>query len=140
MDKRCRILIVEDSKSDVFLIREAITAARVDADLYVVNDGQAATQFFDTADRDTSAPYPDLVLLDLNLPKKTGDDVLRHLRQSERCSQASVLIVSSSDAPRDRGSVAAHSIAGYFKKPSEYADFMKLGAIVKGLLAALRSA
>src|ERR1700739_4674233 len=74
-----QILVVEDSKTDVFLIRKAIASAQVDADLQFVSDGEAATRFFDSVDADASASCPALVLLDLNLPKKSGDDVLRHL-------------------------------------------------------------
>ena len=116
------------------LIRRAIQAADVNAELHVVRDGHSATQLFDLADSDNNAPCPDLVLLDLNLPKKNGEDVLKRLRASAKCGRALVLIVTSSDSGRDREPVAALGIAGYFKKPSEYAEFMKLGAIVKRLL------
>lgn len=127
--------MVEDSKTDVFLIRQAIANAQVNADLYVVSDGDAATRFFDSADADVNAPCPTLVLLDLNLPKKNGDDVLRHLRSSRRCGNATVLIVSSSDAARDREGVANLGANGYFRKPFDYSEFMKLGDLVKRLLA-----
>jgi two-component system, chemotaxis family, response regulator Rcp1 len=126
--------VVEDSKTDVFLIRKAIASAQVNADLHFVSDGEAATQFFDSADADANAPCPALVLLDLNLPKKNGDDVLSHLRRSRRCGHAAVLIVSSSDAPRDREGVAAVGVSAYFRKPSDYYEFMKLGDLVKKLL------
>ena len=129
-----QILVVEDSKTDVFLIRQAIASAQVNADLHVVSDGDAATRFFDSADADANAPCPTLVLLDLNLPKKTGDDVLRHLRSSRRCGHAAVLIVSSSDAARDREGVARLGANAYFRKPSDYSEFMKLGDVVKRLL------
>lgn len=119
----------------MFLIRKAIAGAHVDADLHFVSDGEAATQFFDAADADPSAPCPTLVLLDLNLPKKGGDDVLRHLRGSRRCSHAAVVIVSSSDAPRDREAVAGLGVNAYFRKPSDFYDFMKLSDLVKRLLA-----
>jgi CheY-like chemotaxis protein len=129
-----QILIVEDSKTDLFLIQEAIASAHVNADLHFASDGDAATQFFDSADGDANAPCPNLVLLDLNLPKKHGDDVLRHLRSSPRCGNASVLIVSSSDAARDREAVAGLGVNGYFRKPSDYYDYMKLGDLIKRLL------
>ena len=61
--------------------------------------------------------------------------MLKHLRASARCRHAPVLIVSSSDAPRDRAAVETLGVAGYFKKPSELREFMKLGPLVKGLLA-----
>jgi two-component system, chemotaxis family, response regulator Rcp1 len=132
------ILVAEDSKTDVFLIREALAAAQVEANVHVVTDGDAATKFFDATDADEDLPCPVLVLLDINLPKKSGDEVLQHLRHSRRCRGAQVLVVSSSDAARDRTVLAGLSIAGYFKKPSDYAEFMKLGSWVKSLLAAAK--
>jgi two-component system, chemotaxis family, response regulator Rcp1 len=130
----CDILIVEDSKTDVFLIQDALKSAQVVANVHVVRDGYAATNFFDAADADPNAPCPALVLLDLNLPKKTGAEVLRHLRESSRCQAAQVLIISSSDSARDRASLEHLGAAGYFKKPTEYEAFMKLGPIVEALL------
>lgn len=131
---RRSILIVEDNRADVFLIRESIEKARLDADLYVVQDGEKAIRFFDQADQDPSAPCPVLVLLDINLPKKPGRDVLRHMRQSRRCAKSLVVVVSSSDSERDRAEMGNLGVNGYFCKPSDYADFMKLGELVKGLL------
>jgi two-component system, chemotaxis family, response regulator Rcp1 len=128
------ILVIEDSKTDVFLIREALKSGQVSANVHVVRDGYAATKFFDAADADSSAPCPDVVLLDLNLPMKSGAEVLRHLRGSRRCRAARVLIISSSDSPRDRASVEGLEPAGYFKKPSDYGQFMTLGPLVKALL------
>ena len=128
------ILVVEDSRTDAFLIREAMASAQVDAKLFFVSDGEAAIRFFDSADRDASAPCPSLVLLDLNLPRRNGDDVLRHLRSSRRCRNAMVLIVSSSDAAHEREGVAALGVSGYFRKPTDYWEFMKLGDVVKELL------
>jgi two-component system, chemotaxis family, response regulator Rcp1 len=119
---------------DVYLIRDALQAAGVRAGIEVVDDGQAATAFFDQVDADENAPCPSLILLDMNLPKKNGAEVLMHLRESARCGRAAVLIVSSSDAPRERCAVAGFDVSGYFKKPSEYASFMKLGPLVRELL------
>ena len=130
-----RILIVEDSNADVFLIREAIERSHIDAVIDVVRDGHAATQYFDAADASESAPCPALVLLDLNLPKKSGDEVLKHLRASCRCKNAKVVIVSSSDAPTDRKAVEYFTVSHYFQKPSQYHDFMKIGPVIESLLS-----
>ncbi|MBV8844113.1 MAG: response regulator [Bryobacterales bacterium] len=134
MQQRHQILLVEDNEADVVIIRKAIDAAGTNADLHIIHDGKAAMEFFDAIDADPAAPSPNLVLLDMNLPKKNGDDVLRHLRAGTRCRDATVLIVSSSDAPRDQSAVASLGIAGYFKKPSDYTEFMKLGPLVRRLL------
>lgn len=115
-------------------MREAIASAGIDANIDVVQDGHSATQRIDGADANEQIPCPDLILLDMNLPKKSGDEVLHHLRASVRCRNTRVLIVSSSDAPRDRAAVETFAVSGYFKKPSNYVEFMKLGPMVRELL------
>jgi chemotaxis family two-component system response regulator Rcp1 len=118
----------------VFLIRAAIKGAGIQADLHVVNDGGKAIRFFDEADGDDAAPCPDLVLLDINLPKKPGGEVLRHMRTCRRCGKVLVIVVSTSDSVQDREDMSKLGANGYFRKPSEYADFMKLGELIKEVL------
>ncbi len=127
-------MVAEDSNADLFLIRQAISAAHVDASVAVVTDGHEAVEFIDKAEAGEGAPWPDLVLLDLNLPKKDGIEVLRHIRNSCVCKNALVLVVTSSDSVRDREAVKALGFDGYFRKPSVYAEFMKLGPMIRELL------
>ena len=131
---RARILVVENSKSDLFLIREALETAQIDAEVHVVQDGHAAMLFIDEAEQDSAAPRLDLVLLDLNLPKKSGSEVLQHLRKSGRLHDAPVLVVSTAEMVKERSALTELAISGYFRKPSEYTEFMKLGMMVKGVL------
>lgn len=128
------MLVVEDNKGDVFLILESIRTAAVDAEVHVVHDGEAARRLLDAADQDPNLPVPDLVLLDLNLPRNTGEDVLKHLRRSPRSKDTCVLVVTSSDSARDREKMTNLGIAGYFRKPSRLAEFLKLGPLVKSFL------
>jgi len=125
------ILVVEDNLADVFLIREAIKASGVNAKVHVVNNGEDAIRFFDSADRDDSSPLPGLVILDINLPKVRGKEVLERLRQSRRCRDASVIVASTSDTLQDRKIAAATGTNIYFRKPSEYDEFMKLGLLIR---------
>lgn len=125
---------MEDSKADIFLIREAMDAAKIEAEVQEVHDGHQAVQLIDTADREPDPFCPDLVLLDLNLPKKDGAAVLRHIRGSSACRNARVLIVSSSDSASDLEAIASLGFDGYFRKPSAYAEFLKPGAVVRELL------
>ena len=134
--QRHQIMLVEDNKADVFLIREAIEFAQIPAELHVVSDGEEAIRFIDRADSDTSAPCPALVLLDLNLPRKTGVEVLRHLRRSNKCAKASVIIVSSSDAAADRTATADLGANEYFRKPSSFGAYLALGEVVRRVLDA----
>lgn len=119
----------------MFLIRQAISAAQVDALVVIVNDGRQAVEFIDKADAGQGVSCPDLVLLDLNLPKMDGIEVLRHMRNSAVCRNALVLVVTSSDSAGDREAVKALGFNGYFRKPSVYAEFMKLAPIIRELLS-----
>jgi len=127
-----RVLVVEDNKTDVFLIREALQSAGVRAEIDVVHDGQAALRFLDEEAR------PALVLLDLNLPKYSGREVLRHIRANIRMKDLAVLVVTSSALSQDREELTAVGFDGHFQKPSDYAAFLKLGPLVKGLLERVR--
>ena len=128
------ILIVEDNRADVFLIREAIEAAEIKAELEVVDDGDKAIKFFEAIDLDDRRACPCLLILDINLPKRPGNEVLAHMRRTRRCPDAQVLVVTSSDSDRDREEMRNLGVKVYFRKPSDYAAFMKLGDIVKELL------
>ncbi len=128
---KSHILVVEDNPADVFLIRETIEASGIKVPIHIVKDGEEATRFFDNADSDDSAPCPSLVILDINLPKKHGIQILQHLRRSHRCRGASVIVVSTSTAAKDREDVILNGADAYFCKPSKYDDFLKLADLIR---------
>lgn len=86
------------------------------------------------------APLPDVILLDLNLPRFTGGQVLERLRGHRNCGSIPVVVVTSSDAPSDRATSARLGAARYFRKPSEYEDFLKLGELVREVLSSSSAA
>ena len=129
------LLIVEDNESDVFLIKEAIDNSQWAVNIHVVSDGEEAVRFFDRADADAMQPCPALVILDINLPRKQGNEVLKHMRQSRRCRGALIVAVSTSDSASDREQMKTLGANQYFRKPSDYQEFMQLGQIVETLLA-----
>ena len=133
-EARGKILIVEDNAADVFLIRRAIKSAGVEEELQVVSDGEHAVEFFDQVDSSDEAPLPRVVVLDINLPKKQGSEVLQHIRKSRRSAVVPVIAVSTSDSARDREAMAQFGANGYFRKPSDYEEFMKLGPIIRAIL------
>ncbi len=94
--------MVEDSPADVPMVREAIKGSGLEAEIWVVTDGEQATRFFDEMDLASSKPCPDAIILDINLPKRRGGEILRHIRRSVRCSATPVLIVSTSSSEKDR--------------------------------------
>src|SRR5580698_2315524 len=93
------IVLVEDAAADVFLVRQALEKDGLNFHLRVLEDGEVAVEFIDNLDRNEALPCPDVMLLDLNLPKKTGDQVLERMRNSPKCRQVPVVIVTSSDSP-----------------------------------------
>jgi DNA-binding response OmpR family regulator len=88
------IVLIEDSQTDVFLVEEAIAAHRLDVELHILKDGEQAAGFIARIESDESAVCPRLFLLDLNLPKTSGFEVLSRIRQSERCASVPVLVVT----------------------------------------------
>ena len=127
--------MAEDSEPDVLLIREALRLAGIPQDnLQVARDGEIAMRLFEQLEADGPPVCPDLVLLDINLPKKRGGDILRRIRASTKCPATKVLVVTSSGLQSDRDQMERLGANGYFRKPSEYAAFMELGLLVRTLL------
>lgn len=99
--KPIEILLVEDNPADVRMTREALTEAGVWHRLYVVEDGIDAVAFLRQRGRFFAAPRPDVVLLDLNLPKKAGHEVLAEIKADKALEQIPVVVLTSSRAQRD---------------------------------------
>jgi DNA-binding response OmpR family regulator len=127
------IVLTEDNAADVFLIRSALQDAGLDFRLHVISDGEQALRFLQNVEADQSA-CPDLLLLDLNLPKLSGADILRNLRENNQCSASSVVVLTSSDSPQDRARVAQLGVEHYFLKTASLDEFMKLGSLVRQVL------
>jgi CheY-like chemotaxis protein len=128
------ILLAEDNPADVELVRVALEDRSVDCRLHVVCDGQKAMEFLDLLDADSKLACPSLLLLDLHLPKRDGTEVMHRLRASERCGQTAVVILTSSDSPRDMEYAERHAALHYFRKPSSLDQFLALGDIVKRIV------
>ncbi len=129
------IVLVEDAEPDVFLVREALRQAGLNFQLNVLDDGEKAVDFIDTLDADQSVMCPNLILLDLNLPKRSGDQILERMRRSARCGGIPVVVVTSSDSSKDRAETSRLGATHYFRKPSRLDEFMQLGPLVRDLLA-----
>lgn len=95
------ILLVEDSPADVDLTREALDDAKVRNTLHVVSDGVAALDFLRRAGDYADAPRPDLILLDLNLPKKDGREVLADIKADLSLRRIPVVVLTTSEAEQD---------------------------------------
>lgn len=132
VDRSLTIILVEDNPGDVLLIREALTMAGLSYDLIVQPDGEQALAYIGRIESGELS-CPDIVLIDLNIPRKSGDMVLARLRQGSVCAQVPVVIVTSSASPKDRAIVAGDRASVYFRKPSDYDEYMELGGLVRDL-------
>ena len=130
-----QIMMVEDNPADVFLIRRALNLADIDAVLHLAENGEQAIEYFDRMEANPAIPPLDLILLDINLPGMKGSNVIQNLRSRERSGQTRVLVVSSSDSPLDQEEMTRFGASGYFRKVSDFEEFMKLGQAVRDLLA-----
>jgi chemotaxis family two-component system response regulator Rcp1 len=129
--KAIHVLIAEDNEGDIFLVKEALRFHDLEFQLHVVADGVAAIHYIEGLGPTPEVPCPDVFLLDLNLPKVDGYDILNTLRAHPRCSRMPVIVVTSSDAPNDRRRAELLGATHYFRKPSDLTEFMALGAVVR---------
>jgi chemotaxis family two-component system response regulator Rcp1 len=132
MSQKYSIVLVEDSRADIFLVRQALAQSGLDHELHVLEDGGRALSFLRRIGQDI--PHPDVVLMDLNLPKVDGSELIRLLKEHPGCKSVPVIVVTSSDSPKDRARTAGLGIREYFRKPSDLAEFMRLGAVVRSVL------
>ncbi len=136
-ERKPLILLAEDNPADALLVRKALEEHGVNGEILVIADGERAIEFIEALDAHPSGACPDLAIIDLNLPKRSGRDVLERMRRSERCRHVPVVILSSSDAQRDRSDAARFGASQYIPKPSRLEEFLSLGAIFKAALTAL---
>ena len=130
---KLNILLAEDNKGDVFLVHEALRAHGLEYEMHVANDGSAVEGYLKLLDITPGARYPDVFLLDLNLPESNGYDILNRFRFYPECANVPVIIISSSDAPKDRQRAELLATT-YFRKPPDLMAFLLLGEVVKKVL------
>jgi two-component system, chemotaxis family, response regulator Rcp1 len=129
------ILLIEDNPADALLVEEALNEHQIKAELLVLGDGEKAIQFVEHFE-EVGKPRPKLVILDLNLPKRSGKDVLRCIRDIAHWNHVPVVILSSSNAPDDREETALLGANQYIRKPSQLEEFLSIGAVFKKYLDA----
>ena|SRR5262245_38874639 len=130
-----RIVAVEDHAADVYLLQKALQRAQVNYVLDHLRDGEAAVNFFLRQGEYQDAPRPDLLVLDLRLPKFDGGEVLQLLRERNVLQQIPVIVLTTSDAPLDRLAMEALHVDRYLVKSPDLDTFMQVGQIIKELLA-----
>jgi CheY-like chemotaxis protein len=126
MPQPIEILLVEDNMGDVDLAREALETGKVRNTLHVVGDGEAAMAFLNRQGKYADAPRPDLILLDLNLPKKDGREVLSEIKSDAALRSIPVVILSTSKAEEDIIKTYDLHANCYITKPIDLHQFIRV--------------
>jgi CheY-like chemotaxis protein len=119
------ILLVEDNPGDVFLTQEAFREGRLAHRLSVVEDGEEAMRFLRREGKHSNAPQPDLILLDLNLPKKDGRELLGEVKNDPDLQQIPIIVLTTSGAEQDVARAYKLHANCYLTKPIQMDDFLK---------------
>ena len=131
------ILLIEDSPGDIELIREGLKQGRVANQLFVAEDGEQAVSFLKQQGAYARDPRPDLVLLDINLPKKNGHEVLRFIREDDQLSSLPVIMLTTSDSDIDIIKGYNQHVNAYITKPVRANDFLAAVRAIEGFWLAL---
>ncbi len=120
------ILLVEDNPGDVRLTEEALKEGKVANKVSVVADGMEAMDFLHRAGKYTSAPIPDLILLDLNLPKKNGREVLAEIKMDPKLKHIPIVVLTTSQAEKDI--ILTYNLHSncYITKPVDFDQFIEV--------------
>jgi two-component system, chemotaxis family, response regulator Rcp1 len=120
------ILLVEDSPSDVLFTREALAQAKVMNTLHVVSDGVQAMNYLYRRGESANAPRPDLIILDLNLPRKNGREVLAEIKADDDLKIIPVVVLTTSSAEEDVVKAYGLHANCYVVKPIDFSSFVQI--------------
>lgn len=138
-ERAVRVLLAEDDPADVILVRKALAEAPVHVELDVVEDGIEALAYLRGEEPYSAATIPDLVVLDLKLPRMGGLEALQVMKADEQLRRVPVIILSTSDAPEDILRAYDLHASCYLTKPSDVEEFQRLlGALNDFFLAVVK--
>lgn len=130
-----RIILAEDNPGDVLLFQEALRSRGLVCDVVVAEDGYKAIAMLQAA-LDDGGTAPDLIVLDVNLPKHNGDAVLRAVRSRDLLASVPVIMLTSSASPNDKESAMALGASLYIQKSSNLDELLDIGRVVEDILRA----
>lgn len=125
-DKTVEILLAEDNPGDVMLTKKALEQGKLANKLHVVTDGVEALEFLRQEGEYADKPRPDLVLLDLNMPRKDGQDVLKELKAEKDLRRIPVVILTSSESEEDIARSYELNANAYLTKPVDFDGFIEI--------------
>lgn len=120
------ILMVEDNPTDVLIAREGFAGAKVLNTLHMTDDGIEAIEFLNQRGKYADAPRPDLIVLDLNMPRKNGQEVLAEIKTDDNLKNIPVIILTTSKSEDDISKAYALHANCYISKPVDFDDFTKV--------------
>jgi two-component system, chemotaxis family, response regulator Rcp1 len=128
------ILVIEDNPADVDLLQRALGSAELDCELTVIDDGAEALALARQS-WDANTPRLDLAIIDLNLPKHGGLEILEEMRKNRSFAQLPVLILTSSSSLRERAIMEKFRVGRFVTKPPDLEEYLRIGLVVRELLA-----
>ena len=124
--KPIEILLVEDNEGDVGLIEEVFEEAKIKNNIHVAEDGEEAVLYLRGEGKFSGSPRPDIILLDLNLPKKDGREVLREIKEDSNLKNIPVVVLTTSNAEKDILKAYDLHANAYITKPLDFDQFIKV--------------
>jgi len=119
-----KILLIEDNEGDILLTLEAFKECKIFNTIEVIRDGESALDYLEKRNGHTHAVRPDLVLLDINLPKKNGHEVLQYIKQNEQLKNIPVIILTTSSSQSDIDRAYSNYANSYITKPADVSEFI----------------
>jgi CheY-like chemotaxis protein len=124
--KQIEILLVEDNEGDIGLVEEVFQEAKIRNNLYVAEDGEEAMLFLHKEGKFSDVPRPDIILLDLNLPRKDGREVLKEIKEDDSLKRIPVVVLTTSKAEEDILKSYNLHANSYITKPVDFNQFIKV--------------
>jgi len=125
-DKTAEILLAEDNPGDVMLTKKALEKGKLANNLHVVTDGVEALEFLRREGEYEDSPRPDIILLDLNMPRKDGQDVLKELKNDDDLCRIPVVMLTSSESEEDIAKSYELNANAYLTKPVDFDGFIEI--------------
>lgn len=135
MERTNHIWLAEDNEADVRLMEEALREHTLVYDLRICRDGEEAMRMADRAGEEENEPCPDILILDLHLPKVDGPEVLRRFRANANCADTPVIVFSSSISPAEKLAVETFERVSFLRKPIDLDEYLTVGQRVRETLA-----
>jgi CheY-like chemotaxis protein len=124
--KSIHILLVEDNEGDILLITDAFNEAKSNNTISIMKDGWEAMKYLEQKDKYANESLPDFILLDINLPKMNGHEVLKNIKSNEKLRHIPVIILTTSSSSNDITQSYQNYANCYITKPTEANDFLKV--------------